>query len=81
MVVEKIFSLGESWPEGWAAEGTTGYDFIRLLDQLQGHLVKLFEATDELKATWYMTERSPYMVLAEIPTPNGVLRITGVSLD
>ena len=39
------------------------------------------EATDELKATWYLTERSPYMVLAEIPGPNGVTRITGISLD
>ena len=36
------------------------------------------EATDELKATWYLVDRSPYMVLAEIPTPNGLLRITGV---
>ena len=36
-------------------------------------------ATEELKATWYLTERSPYMVLAEIPGPNGVTRITGVS--
>ena len=39
------------------------------------------EATDELEATWYLVDRSPYMVLAEIPTPNGVMRITGVSLD
>lgn len=38
-------------------------------------------ATDELTATWYMTERSPYMVLAEIPGPNGITRITGVALD
>ena len=38
------------------------------------------EATDELKATWYMVERSPYMVLAEIPTPNGLMRITGEAL-
>lgn len=36
------------------------------------------EATDELKATWYMVDESPYMVLAEIPGPNGVVRITGV---
>ena len=39
------------------------------------------EATGALEATWYMVERSPYMVLAEIPTPNGITRITGVSLD
>lgn len=39
------------------------------------------EATDELEATWYLVDRSPYMVLAEIPTQNGVMRITGVSLD
>lgn len=39
------------------------------------------ESNDELKATWYMTERSPYMVLAEVPGPNGVTRITGVALD
>ena len=32
-------------------------------------------------ATWYLVERSPYMVLAEVPTPNGVMRITGVALD
>ena len=37
------------------------------------------EATDELKATWYLVDRSPYMVLAEIPTPNGTMRITGVN--
>lgn len=37
--------------------------------------------TDELKATWYLTELSPYMVLAEIPGPNGITRITGVALD
>ena len=39
------------------------------------------EETDELQATWYLVDRSPYMVLAEIPTPNGIRRITGVSLD
>lgn len=39
------------------------------------------EATGELEATWYMIDRSPYMVLAEIPTPNGIQRITGVDLD
>ena len=37
------------------------------------------EATDELKATWYLVDRSPYMVLAEVPTQNGVMRITGVN--
>ena len=39
-------------------------------------------ATGELKATWWLTNASPYMVLAEIPLPNGqVQRITGVALD
>ena len=37
------------------------------------------EETDELKATWYLVDRSPYMVLAEVPTPNGTMRITGVN--
>ena len=36
----------------------------------------------ELKATWWLTNASPYMVLAEIPLPNGqIQRITGVALD
>lgn len=39
------------------------------------------EATGELEATWYLVDRSPYMVLAEIPKPNGILRITGVNPD
>lgn len=39
-------------------------------------------ATGALSATWWLTEASPYMVLAEIPLPNGgVQRITGVSLE
>jgi hypothetical protein len=39
-------------------------------------------ATGELKATWWLTNASPYMVLAEIPLPNGqIQRITGVALD
>jgi hypothetical protein len=39
-------------------------------------------ATGELKATWWLIDVSPYMVLAEIPLPNGqVQRITGVALD
>jgi hypothetical protein len=38
--------------------------------------------TGELKATWWLTNASPYMVLAEIPLANGQLqRITGVALD
>ena len=39
-------------------------------------------ATGELKATWWLIDVSPYMVLAEIPLPNGqTQRITGVALD
>ena len=35
-----------------------------------------------LVATWYLTDRSPYMVYAEVPLQNGqVQRMTGVSLD
>ena len=38
--------------------------------------------TGELKATWWLTDESPYMVLAEIPLASGqVQRITGVALD
>ena len=39
------------------------------------------QATGELVATWWLIDRSPFMVLAEIPTPNGIQRITGVALD
>jgi hypothetical protein len=39
-------------------------------------------ATGVLKATWWLTNASPYMVLAEIPLANGqTQRITGVALD
>lgn len=39
-------------------------------------------ATGALYATWYLTDSSPFMVLAEIPLPDGrVRRITGVALD
>jgi hypothetical protein len=38
--------------------------------------------TGELKATWWLTNASPYMVLAEVPLANGqIQRITGVALD
>jgi hypothetical protein len=38
--------------------------------------------TGELKATWWLTNASPYMVLAEIPLANGqIQRITGVALN
>jgi hypothetical protein len=41
-----------------------------------------FALERRLKATWYLTEQSPYMVYAEVPLPNGqVQRMTGVSLD
>jgi hypothetical protein len=34
-----------------------------------------------LVATWYLVDRSPYMVYAEIPLANGtVQRMTGVAL-
>lgn len=40
------------------------------------------QATGALKATWWLTNASPYMVLAEIPLANGsIQRITGVALD
>jgi hypothetical protein len=39
-------------------------------------------ATGLLLATWYLTDRSPYMVLGEVPLSDGsVQRITGVDLD
>lgn len=39
-------------------------------------------ATGRKVATWWLTEASPYMVLAEVVLPNGqVQRITGVALD
>ena len=39
-------------------------------------------ATGRLVATWWLTNHSPYMVLAEIPLPNGqTQRITGVALE
>jgi hypothetical protein len=38
--------------------------------------------TGVLKATWWLTNASPYMVLAEVPLANGqIQRITGVALD
>jgi hypothetical protein len=40
------------------------------------------ERDGRLVATWYLTDRSPYMVYAEVALPNGqVQRMTGVSLD
>lgn len=40
------------------------------------------EASGRLIATWYVTDTSPYMVLGEIPLPDGgTQRITGVALD
>lgn len=40
------------------------------------------EREGRLVATWYLTDRSPYMVYAEVALPNGqVQRMTGVSLD
>ena len=63
--------------------------YFRVLDQrnveVEGDIVLAWpieervEATDELKATWYLIDESPYMVLAELPTPNGTVRITGVN--
>ena len=35
VVVEKILDGDEQLRESWPAEGTTGYDFMRLLDQVQ----------------------------------------------
>lgn len=38
--------------------------------------------TGVLKAIWWLTDASPYMVLAEIPLPSGqTQRITGVAID
>ena len=39
------------------------------------------QATGRLLATWYLTDRSPYMVLGELPLQDGrTQRITGVDL-
>jgi len=76
----------------WSADSTAPVQhYFRVLDQrtvsvegedvLAWPIEERVEETDELKATWYMVDRSPYMVLAEIPTPNGLVRITGVALD
>lgn len=41
-----------------------------------------FADTGRLYATWWLTEASPYMVLAEVIQPDGqVRRITGVALE
>ena len=51
-------------------------------DVVAWKVVEREAATGKLVATWWMTESSPYMVLAEIPLANGgVQRITGVALD
>lgn len=34
LVVEKILAADESLPAGWPVDGTTGYEFARLLDQV-----------------------------------------------
>jgi hypothetical protein len=40
------------------------------------------EGSGRRVAIWYVTDSSPYMVLAEIPTPDGSMRrLTGVALD
>jgi (1->4)-alpha-D-glucan 1-alpha-D-glucosylmutase len=46
VVVEKILGREETLPPGWAADGTTGYDFIRAL----GDLFTWAEAQPELRA-------------------------------
>jgi (1->4)-alpha-D-glucan 1-alpha-D-glucosylmutase len=37
LVVEKILDEGEALRASWPVDGTTGYDFMRLLDQAQVH--------------------------------------------
>ncbi|MCA9739124.1 MAG: hypothetical protein KC645_15970 [Gemmatimonadetes bacterium] len=45
-------------------------------------VVERVRATGALVATWYITDRSPYMVIGETPLANGgVRRVTGVDLD
>jgi hypothetical protein len=74
----------------WSADSTAPVQhYFRVLPQrtveVEGEMVLAWpveervEETDHLEATWYLVDRSPYMVLAEIPTPNGIRRITGVA--
>src|SRR5687767_8243945 len=77
----------------WSPQSTTVE--IRVFSVLREETVKVegkdvkawrveerVHATGELKATWWLTNASPYMVLAEIPLANGqIQRITGVALD
>jgi hypothetical protein len=52
------------------------------VDVMAWRVEERVHATGELKATWWLIDVSPYMVLAEIPLPNGqTQRITGVALD
>ena len=76
----------------WSPQGTTVE--TRLFSVLREETVRVegadvkawrveerVHATGALKATWWLTNASPYMVLAEIPLANGQLqRITGVAL-
>jgi hypothetical protein len=52
------------------------------VDVMAWRVEERVHATGELKATWWLIDVSPYMVLAEIPLSNGqTQRITGVALD
>lgn len=76
----------------WSPQGTTvedrvftviGEEPVMVEDQrvVAWKVTEHVRATHELKATWWLTEASPYMVLAEIPLASGqVQRITGVAL-
>jgi hypothetical protein len=54
--------------------------------EVEGETVRAWKVEERnyadkvLTATWYMTEQSPYMVLAEIPVEGGIQRMTGVDL-
>lgn len=52
------------------------------VDVLAWRVEERFAETGSLYATWWLTEASPYMVLAEVVQSNGqVRRITGVPLE
>jgi hypothetical protein len=54
--------------------------------EVEGETVRAWKVEERnyadkvLTVTWYMTEQSPYMVLAEIPVEGGIQRMTGVDL-
>jgi len=55
LVVEKILSEGETLPDDWAVDGTTGYDFLKALNELFVDSVNL-QAFDTLYTRFIGTE-------------------------